>query len=306
MPPSPSLLLFHGTFIHLPLHPVEPATPSSPPKHVLEIRQGALWVKAADGRIEGCDWGVKDEEGLRGLIESNGWKMVEEEEEEEGREIVKVVRGREGRNGFFFPGFIGIFPLLRCIDSPSILTLKQTHTSTPRNTPTAAFSVPPPSSTGSKPTLSPRILLPQQRSLFAQRSAAHRTQRLQPRRPPHARPRHDLRQLFCYNPRPRHEPARRYLPCPRPARVHRTRMHGQSRHMSGRLYRRLRRSLHRRNPRVNRAHIHSRPLTRAHKTHNNTALRGLLHGSLAARTRQARSLNKPTNTHPNTHQRKYL
>ncbi|PGH23037.1 guanine deaminase [Polytolypa hystricis UAMH7299] len=112
MTTSPSLIVFHGTFIHLPRLPAEPATPSTPPKHVLEIRRGALWVRTVDGRIEGFEWGVEGEEELGALMGRMGWR-------EEGRQgdnddddndtegvRVRIVRGRKGRNGFFFPGFV--------------------------------------------------------------------------------------------------------------------------------------------------------------------------------------------------------
>ncbi|PGH02638.1 guanine deaminase [Blastomyces parvus] len=96
--------VYYGTFIHLPRLPEQPATPTSPPKYKLSINHGALWVSRPDGKIAGVDWEVKDENGLGELIERMGWR-VEGEGEGVG-ELVKIVRSREQRNGFFFPGFI--------------------------------------------------------------------------------------------------------------------------------------------------------------------------------------------------------
>ncbi|OJD12471.1 guanine deaminase [Emergomyces pasteurianus Ep9510] len=100
--------VYYGTFIHLPRLPNEPATPTSPPKYKLSINHGALWVSQADGKIEGIDWEVRDEEGLRELIKNMGWK-VEGEDGANGDgagQLVEVVKSRSQKNGFFFPGFI--------------------------------------------------------------------------------------------------------------------------------------------------------------------------------------------------------
>ena len=96
--------LFFGTFIQLPRAP-------SNGKHVLSIHRGALWVSTSDGRIKGIDWSVQDEEGLRALMQRNGW--IEHEvngfssDPSPSTEKVKIVRAREEHNEFFFPGFIG-------------------------------------------------------------------------------------------------------------------------------------------------------------------------------------------------------
>ncbi|KAK2783187.1 hypothetical protein FQN52_000401 [Onygenales sp. PD_12] len=95
--------LYYGTFIDLPRKPEVPATAESAPVHKLSVNYGALWV-SGDGRIEGVDWTVGDEEGLRGLVGRMGWR-VEGDEGGEG-ELVRIVRARKERNEFFFPGFI--------------------------------------------------------------------------------------------------------------------------------------------------------------------------------------------------------
>ncbi|OAT13499.1 hypothetical protein BDBG_17831 [Blastomyces gilchristii SLH14081] len=100
--------VYYGTFIHLPLLPEQSATPTSPPKHKLSINHGALWVSQPDGKIAGTDWEVKDEAGLGELIKRMGWR-VEGEREGDGAgagELVRIVKSRKQRNGFFFPGFI--------------------------------------------------------------------------------------------------------------------------------------------------------------------------------------------------------
>lgn len=112
--PSHAYTLFCGTFIDLPRNPHEPATPTSPPKHKLAVNRGAVWVSMRDGRIKGIDLRVKDEEALTQLVGRMGWTEVGEEgregeemEREGGkREYVKIVRAREERNEFFFPGFV--------------------------------------------------------------------------------------------------------------------------------------------------------------------------------------------------------
>ncbi|KKZ68486.1 guanine deaminase [[Emmonsia] crescens] len=100
--------VYYGVFINLPRLPDEPATPNSPPKHKLSINHGALWVSQADGKIEGIDWKVKDEKRLEELIKRMGWKVEGggNEDENEVRDLVRVVKAQKQRNGFFFPGFI--------------------------------------------------------------------------------------------------------------------------------------------------------------------------------------------------------
>ncbi|PGH17464.1 guanine deaminase [Helicocarpus griseus UAMH5409] len=102
--------VYYGTFIHLPRLPDEPATLTSPPKHRLSINHGALWVSQAEGKIEGFDWEVKNEHGLKKFIEKMGWKAEdkkgEDSDKDEVRKLVRIVKARKERNGFFFPGFI--------------------------------------------------------------------------------------------------------------------------------------------------------------------------------------------------------
>ena len=71
------------------------------------MHRGALWVGAQDGRIEGIDWEVKDEEGLQRLIEKMGWKEEGSSRGVEDAVRVRIVKERKGTNGFFFPGFVG-------------------------------------------------------------------------------------------------------------------------------------------------------------------------------------------------------
>ncbi|OAX79560.1 guanine deaminase [Emergomyces africanus] len=103
---SPAYTVYYGTFVHLPRLPDEPATPSSPPKHKLSINHGALWVSEADGKIEGIDWEVKDVEGLGELIKRKGWRVEGDGDADGAGQLVRVVKSRSQRNGFFFPGFI--------------------------------------------------------------------------------------------------------------------------------------------------------------------------------------------------------
>lgn len=109
---SPTYTLYHGTFIQLPRHVTSNTKPS------LEINTGVLWVSNSDGRIQGFDWSVdidsdsedEGEKGLNAFLQDKGWTVWREGVEEQGAETVKIVQGgRKGRNGFFFPGFIGMF-----------------------------------------------------------------------------------------------------------------------------------------------------------------------------------------------------
>ncbi|WEW59484.1 amidohydrolase family protein [Emydomyces testavorans] len=98
-----SRTIYYGTFLQLPRAADIPATPTSPPKYRLIVNHGALWVSTADGRIEGFDWEVEDERGLHDLIERHGWTVDGEEGSEQS---MRIVRSRDDRNGFFFPGFV--------------------------------------------------------------------------------------------------------------------------------------------------------------------------------------------------------
>lgn len=101
-----SYTVYYGAFLQLPRMPNVPATPSSPPKYQLTVNHGALWVSSTSGRIEGYDWQVRDEKGLDELLEKKGWTL-DGENVPEG--FVKIVKSRDSRNGFFFPGFVGLF-----------------------------------------------------------------------------------------------------------------------------------------------------------------------------------------------------
>jgi guanine deaminase len=109
---APTYTLYHGTFIQLPR-----SAPPSGTKHDLSINTGALWVSNADGRIKGFDWsvGIVTAEELNAFVQTKGWTIIPEgtvmngtTTTEGGKETVTIVAGgRKGRNGFFFPGFIG-------------------------------------------------------------------------------------------------------------------------------------------------------------------------------------------------------
>lgn len=76
------------------------------------MTHGALWVSSSDGRIEGFEWGFESEEGLQELLGRKGWADVDEiAGNGDGEKGVRIVRSRE-RNGFFFPGFIGMFSVV--------------------------------------------------------------------------------------------------------------------------------------------------------------------------------------------------
>lgn len=115
---APTYTLYHGTFIQLP----RSVPPSGTKDIALSINRGVLWVANADGRIKGFDWsvGTEDEVALTDFVRRKGWTIIPEREAltngataiEDAKETVTVVAGgRQGRNGFFFPGFIGILSL---------------------------------------------------------------------------------------------------------------------------------------------------------------------------------------------------
>jgi guanine deaminase len=110
---SSAYTLFYGTFIQLPRQ-----APPSGQKHALSINHGVLWVSTADGQIKGFDWGINidNDAELKAWLEKKGWTVVGENDQTTTNGIadgkntettVKIVRGRNGRNSFFFPGFIG-------------------------------------------------------------------------------------------------------------------------------------------------------------------------------------------------------
>lgn len=104
--------MYHGTFIQLPRHIAPDTKPS------LEINNGVLWVSNCDGRIQGFDWNValdsdSDNEGQKGLnafVQEKGWAVWRDgvDDAKDGETVTIVQGGRKGRNGFFFPGFIGM------------------------------------------------------------------------------------------------------------------------------------------------------------------------------------------------------
>ncbi|KAB8234228.1 uncharacterized protein BDW43DRAFT_65347 [Aspergillus alliaceus] len=99
---APTFLLFVGTFVHLP-------RTSPKASKALEIRQGALWVSTADGRIKGSDWSIFNEDDLSLFLRAKGWVISEDEFCCKSKTSVTIIRAREEQNEFFFPGFIGRF-----------------------------------------------------------------------------------------------------------------------------------------------------------------------------------------------------
>ena len=88
---STKACIYHGTFIHC-----ETST-------ALSVRHGYLWVDTA-GKIGGfCD--ESEVTGHAGLLEKLGWS---------GKELSVI---ESGKNGFFFPGFIGTFILIKFLSS---------------------------------------------------------------------------------------------------------------------------------------------------------------------------------------------
>ena len=95
--------VYRGTFIQSVL-----SDSSSKPE--LSRNQGALWVSAADGRIQGWDWHGNDEIEFAGLMNRSGWADIDAIETQchDSKIRVKIVTASEEQNEFFFPGFIGM------------------------------------------------------------------------------------------------------------------------------------------------------------------------------------------------------
>lgn len=98
--------VYRGTFI-------QSVLPDAGSKPELSRNQGALWVSAADGRIQGWDWHVSDDNGFAELMSRSGWvdiDAVDTQAQANGhvsKTRVKIVTADEEQNEFFFPGFIG-------------------------------------------------------------------------------------------------------------------------------------------------------------------------------------------------------
>ncbi|KAF3898472.1 Guanine deaminase [Trichophyton interdigitale] len=103
-----SFTLYQGTFIQLPREPTAPATSTTAPAYELLVNNGVVWVDNSDGRIAGFDWAVSGQEGLDELAANMGWTLVYNDNEVESTQatVVRVIRSRAEKNGFFFPGFI--------------------------------------------------------------------------------------------------------------------------------------------------------------------------------------------------------
>lgn len=99
--------VYRGTFI-------QSILPDSDSKPELSRNQGALWVSAFDGRIQGWDWQAGEENVFAELMSRNGWIDIDAVDAQgqvngHGSKIrVKIVTASEEQNEFFFPGFIGM------------------------------------------------------------------------------------------------------------------------------------------------------------------------------------------------------
>lgn len=97
--------VYRGTFIHLPRLNSTSAEPE------LARNQGVLWVSSKDGRIKGYDWKVRDDASFQSFLSRHGWADADATTSGNAKPStkVKVVQSKDGRNEFFFPGFIGEF-----------------------------------------------------------------------------------------------------------------------------------------------------------------------------------------------------
>ena len=129
---SPTYILFYGTFIQLPARlDVRTASSSVENKHPmsLSIAHGVIWVLTRTGCIAGTDWNVASEEYLIPWIEKRGWSIASSINDDyriaNGVEpsathadqnghahTVHIVKAREQKNSFFFPGFIGMLKFI--------------------------------------------------------------------------------------------------------------------------------------------------------------------------------------------------
>ncbi|KAJ9490199.1 hypothetical protein VN97_g3082 [Penicillium thymicola] len=125
--------VYRGTFI-------QSVLPDAGSKPELSRNQGALWVSAADGRIQGWDWQVTDDNGFAELMSRSGWvdiDAVEAQAQANGhasKTRVKIVTADEEQNEFFFPGFIDThihapqYPNAGLFGSSTLLDWLETYT----------------------------------------------------------------------------------------------------------------------------------------------------------------------------------
>jgi guanine deaminase len=118
--------IYRGTFIQLSRLPASGAKPE------LCRDQGALWVSTADGRIKGWDWQARDEHSFAELMSRNGWVDLDAIEATGNSHAagtkVKVTTADEGRNEFFFPGFIGKFVVSSYPLEPTLTPISANNT----------------------------------------------------------------------------------------------------------------------------------------------------------------------------------
>ncbi|CAI7626691.1 unnamed protein product [Penicillium viridicatum] len=125
--------VYRGTFI-------QSVLPDSGSKPELSRNQGALWVSAADGRIQGWDWKASDDSGFAELMSRSGWvdiNAIETQGQANGhvsKTRVKIVTANEKHNEFFFPGFIDThihapqYPNAGLFGSSTLLDWLETYT----------------------------------------------------------------------------------------------------------------------------------------------------------------------------------
>ncbi|CDM34893.1 hypothetical protein DTO013E5_3204 [Penicillium roqueforti] len=121
--------VYRGTFIQTVL-----SDSSSKPE--LSRNQGALWVSAADGRIQGWDWHGSDENQFIEFMNRNGWVNIDaiETRGHDSKVRVKIVTASEEQNEFFFPGFIDThihapqYPNAGLFGSSTLLDWLETYT----------------------------------------------------------------------------------------------------------------------------------------------------------------------------------
>ncbi|OQE46986.1 hypothetical protein PENCOP_c001G01595 [Penicillium coprophilum] len=149
--------VYRGTFI-------ESILPGSGSKPILARNRGALWVSAADGRIQGWDWQASDDNAFAELMTRNYWVDIDavaaqgQVNGHDSKIKVKIVTTNEEQNEFFFPGFIDThihapqYPNAGLFGSSTLLDWLETYTFPVES----RFGSPPDSKTGHQTSTDPR------------------------------------------------------------------------------------------------------------------------------------------------------
>ncbi|KAJ6137582.1 hypothetical protein N7471_004068 [Penicillium samsonianum] len=149
--------VYRGTFI-------QSILPDSDSKPELSRNQGALWVSAFDGRIQGWDWQAGEDNAFAELMSRNGWIDIDAVDAQgqvngHGSKIrVKIVTASEEQNEFFFPGFIDThihapqYPNAGLFGSSTLLDWLETYTFPVES----RFGSPPDPKTGHQTKTDPR------------------------------------------------------------------------------------------------------------------------------------------------------